>query len=232
MARRRHVLETGEEKALDQDAEIEVPQLGNVPGVSWAEHPGLKVEIEKIWRDYLQALSRPVIDLPVSKVVCVFQKAQDRTVAFERDVVHDQMLSANSYDRRLLRAAVAGALSPGAVADESDGGSLQRFDAARDRVADALHELDMAQGEILAALQAAESTDDTDAELRDNARERIVKALRSRGIEATTDRNGPLVLLLMQLEQKETEDAEEDEKRRRNLSSDLAKLLKDGTSET
>lgn len=230
MARRRNALETGEFKALDQDKEIEVPDLGCVPRISWAAHPGLKAEIEKIWREYRKALSRPVIDLPVSKVVGIFQKAQDRTVAFKRDVVHDRMLSAISYDRRLLRAAVAGALSPGAVADESDGGSLQRLDAARDRVADALHELDMALGEILAALKGAESTDDTDAELRDNARERIVKALRSRGIEATTDRNGPLVLLLMQLEQKETEDAEEDEKRRRNLSSDLAKLLKDGAS--
>lgn len=221
MARRRNVLETGEFKALDQDTEIEVPDLGCVPRISWAAHPGLKAEIEKIWREYQKALSRPVIDRPVAKVVGVFKKAQDRTVAFERDVVHDQMLSANSNERRLLRAAVTGALSLGAAAGES---ALQRLDAARNRVAKALHELDMAQGEIIAALQAAESTDYTDAELRENARERIVKALRSREIEATTDRNGPLVLILMQLEQKDSDDADKDEKRRRNLSSELAKL--------
>ena len=233
MAGRRKVLETGERKTGVNDAMEGVPELKDVRDLCRAHHPGLKEEVEDVWRNYLHAVSRPVGDLPLYKVVETFKRAQEKTVKFRRDLVHSQLLSADSNQRRLQRAAAIGALIPGEDAAESDEGPLRRLDAAQQEVAEQLHRVDMALGELIAAqnavnerLQKAESTDYTNAELRDCARLRIAEALRAAGIDATSRQTGALVLILRKLEQRGSEDGPDDEKQRRHLSSELSKLLR------
>lgn len=233
MAGRKKVLETGEWKAGVNDAVHAAPELRDVRGLCWADNPGLKEEVEDIWRTYQRVISRPVLDLPLPQVSDAFKKMQAQTVKFRRDLVHNELLSADSNERRLKRAAAIGALIPGYGAEESDENPLRRLDAAQQEVAEQLHRTDMALGKLIAAqnelnagLQKAESTDYTNAELRDFARPRIAEAFSAAGILATSSQTGVLVLVLMQLEQRDSEDGTEDAKQRRYLSSDLSKLLR------
>ena len=229
MARRRNVLETGEFKDKGSEARICAPELRDLPKrITWAEHPELKAEIEEIWRNYLTALSRPVVDLPKAKAISAFEKAMRKTDAFRREVVHNRLLSKDSNERLALRAAAIGALvSAGAKNGTDKAHSFRALDAALQQAGEAVHTVDMALGEILQALQDAEATDYTDAELHNIARSRVGDALKAHGLEATTDRNGLLVLILMQLEGRDSDDAGEDEKQRRYLSSELSKVLRE-----
>lgn len=233
MAGRKKVLETGEWKASLNDAVHAVPELQDVRGLCWADHPGLKEEVEDIWRDYLRAKTRPVLDLPHPQVSEAFKKAQEKTIKFRRDLAHNGLLSADSNERRLQRAAAIGALIPRDDIEESCESPLRRLDAAQQEAAEQLHRADIALGELIAAqtevnarLQKAESTEYTNAELRDFARLRIAETFRAAGILATSSQTGVLVLVLMQLEQRDNEDSAEDAKQRRYLSSELSKLLR------